>query len=54
MTDIQKAYAAIAILGIWGVLAGLSLTPMEQFVQVLRDALIGLGVFTATMSDPKK
>lgn len=36
------------------VLSGLEMTPMEQFVQVLRDALIGLGVFTATMSDPKK
>lgn len=54
MTDTQKAYAVIAILGIWGILASLALTPMEQFVQVLRDALIGLGVFTATMSDPKK
>ena len=54
MTDTQKAYAAIAIIGIWGVLAGLDLTPMEQFVQVLRAALIGLVVFTATMSDPKK
>lgn len=53
MTDIQKAYAAIAILGIWGVLAGLNLTPMEQFIQVLRDALIGLGVFSAAMANPK-
>ena len=33
---------------------GKTLTPMEQFVQVLRDALLGLGVFTAAMSDPKK
>lgn len=54
MNDIQKAYAAIAILGIWGVLAGLDLTPMEQFIQILRDALLGLGVFTAAMSGPKK
>ena len=54
MTDTQKAYAAVAIIGLGGVFAGMGMTPMEAFIQVLRDALIGLGVFSAAMSDPKK
>jgi hypothetical protein len=35
-------------------MAAMGLTPVEQFVQVMRDLLIGLGVFSAALANPKE
>ena len=53
MTPREKAFAAAAIIAAWGGLVAIGLSPVDQFVQVLRDALIGLGVFSAAMANPK-
>lgn len=49
----QRLVIAGALLGIWLglVLAGMS--PVQPFVDSIKDALIGLGIFHAALKDPK-
>lgn len=54
MTAIQKMIAAAALLAAWGALVAFHMTPSADFVTAIRDALIALGVFTASMSNPKE
>lgn len=54
MTAIQKLIAAGALFLAWGALVVAGLTPAPEFVTGLRDALIALGVFHATLTNPKE
>ena len=48
-----KFIAAAGILAIWGGLVAAGLTPVSDYVNSLRDILVGLGVFHVTMINPK-
>jgi hypothetical protein len=52
MSLILKYLAAAIIITVWGLLAYHNRTPMDEFIMVLRDALIALGVFHVTMTNP--
>lgn len=54
MSAQQKFFAAAALLCVWGIFAAAGLTPVQDYVAAIRDILIGLGVFSSTMADPKK
>jgi len=54
MTNIQKIICAGLLLSAWGALVLMDKSPAHEFVTGLRDALIALGVFTASMSNPKE
>ena len=54
MTTNQKFLAAVLLFGAWGALVVLHLVPVDQFVTAIRDALISLGVFSATLANPKE
>ena len=54
MTTNQKFLAAVLLFGAWGALVFLQLVPVEQFITAVRDALISLGVFSATLANPKE
>ena len=51
--NIKIAAAAALFLG-WSLMAYLQLTPVEPLITAFRDALIALGVFTASMANPKE
>lgn len=51
----QLKFAAAALLfAAWGALVFMNMVPVDQFVTAIRDALISLGVFTATLANPKE
>ena len=54
MTAIQKMIAAGLLLAAWGALVLMGHAPAPEFVTGLRDALIALGVFSATLVNPKE
>ena len=54
MTTNQKFAAAVLLFGAWGALVVLQLVPVDQFVASIREALMCLGVFTATLANPKE
>ena len=54
MTAREKLLAAGLLLAAWGGLVILGLTPVDAFVSALRDILIALGVFQATITNPKE
>lgn len=54
MTAFQKMIAAGLLLTAWGALVAFHMAPVADFVTAIRDALIALGVFTASMSNPKE
>jgi len=54
MTPLHKMIAAGLLLTTWAALVFLKMAPVADFVNVLRDALLALGVFTATVSIPRK
>ena len=54
MTTHQKFFAAVLLFTAWGALVVLQLVPVDQFVTAIRDALVSLGVFTATLANPKE
>jgi len=53
MTDTAKLLLVILIFVVWGAFVYLGLTPASEYIQALRDGLIGLGVFQATIQIPK-
>jgi len=54
MTAIQKMVAAGLLMVAWGALVIMGHAPAAEFITGLRDALIALGVFTATIVNPKE
>lgn len=46
--------SAALLLAIWAALVFTGQAPVEGFVTMLRDALLGLGLFTAALSKPKE
>ena len=48
-----KIGCAGLLLAAWGLLVAFKMTPAADFVTALRDALIALGVFQATLTNPK-
>jgi len=54
MTPREKLLAVILLFTAWGGMVLLGYAPAEQFVSSLRDALLALGVFQATISNPKE
>ena len=54
MTTTLKLACAVALIATWGGFALMGLTPVQDFINTIRDALIALGVFQATMTNPKE
>ncbi len=54
MAALQKMVAAGLLMAAWGALVILGHAPATEFVTGLRDALIALGVFSATIINPKE
>jgi len=54
MTAQQKFVAAALLFLAWGAVVGAGLCPATDFVEGIKQALFGLGVFTAAMSNPKE
>lgn len=54
MTTNQKFAAAVMLFSVWGALVFMGLVPVDQFVASIREALMCLGVFTATLANPKE
>jgi hypothetical protein len=54
MTALQKIIASAALFMAWGALVVFGMAPVADYVTAIRDALIALGVFTASMSNPKE
>lgn len=48
MTPAQKIACAGALFAVWGVFVAAGVASASEFVTAIRDALVGLGVFTAT------
>jgi len=53
MTDTMKAIFVILTLIVWGYFAAQGSTPIEPFIQTLRELILGLGLYHATLKDPK-
>lgn len=54
MTDNTKAGLAVLAASVWGTLAYLGLTPVQDFIEFLKVALVSLGAYGMTVTDPKK
>lgn len=52
MTPRMKILCAAALLAVWGVLVMCKMSPASDYATGLRDALVSLGVFTATITNP--
>ncbi len=52
MTTIQKLVAAGLLFAVWGGFALAGLTPVAGFINAVYAALVGLGVFHITMTNP--
>lgn len=48
-----KVICAGLLLAAWGLLVAFKMAPAADFVTALRDALISIGVFQATITNPK-
>jgi len=53
MTDTAKLLMVVLIFVVWGSFVYLGLAPASDYIQALRDGLIGLGVFQATVTFPR-
>lgn len=54
MNDREKLAVAAALFVVWTVLVAIGKAPVPEFINAIRDALIGLGVFATTMTTPNK
>lgn len=54
MTDNIKVGLAVLAATAWGGLAYSGLTPVQDFIEFLKVALVSLGAYGMTISDPKK
>jgi hypothetical protein len=53
MTVTQKILVAGLLFFTWGFFAFTGKVPVADFIAAIRDALIAIGVFHATISNPK-
>lgn len=49
-----KVGCAGILLSAWGLLVAFNMAPAADFITAIRDALIALGVFQATLTNPKE
>ena len=54
MTDREKYMMVLLMFILWGSFVYMGLTPAAGLIQAIRDCIIGLGVFTATLTIPNK
>ena len=54
MTVNQKIFCAVLLFGVWIGFVLFDLTPVEPLISAVRDALLALGVFTASLINPKE
>ncbi len=54
MTVTQKLIAAGLLFAVWGGFALAGLTPVAGFINAVYAALVGLGVFHITMTNPSQ
>lgn len=54
MTTNQKIICAVLLFGVWIGFAVSGQAPVSELVSAIRDALVALGVFTATLANPKE
>lgn len=52
MSNREKLSLVVLIYAVWGLFAFDKLTPIDGFIQGLRDGLVALGVFQATLTIP--
>lgn len=52
MSTNQKILVAALLFTAWGAMVAIDLAPAKDFVTALRDALIAIGVFHATVTNP--
>ncbi|MDE2097805.1 MAG: hypothetical protein KGL39_11200 [Patescibacteria group bacterium] len=50
----QKFIAAAILFAAWGALVVFNKAPVSDFVTGIRDALVALGVFHVTLTNPKE
>ncbi len=53
LSSTQKAAIYVGLFLIWGIFAALGLTPVQGFIDTVKDAIIAFGVVHATLTDPK-
>lgn len=54
MTENTKVGLAVLAAAVWGGLAYIGLTPVQEFVEFIKVALVSLGAYGMTVTDPKK
>ncbi len=54
MTTIEKMFCAVALFVGWFALVLMGKTEVGPLIAAMRDALIALGVFSATITNPKE
>lgn len=54
MNDNQKKiYCAAILIVVWFLLVLNKLTPVQPFIDLIRDVLVGLGIYHTALKDPK-
>ncbi len=53
MTPLQKALCALILFSAWAAMVFVGLAPANDFITAIRDTLIALGTFQATITTPK-
>lgn len=53
MTTLHKVLCSALLILLWAVFVFLGQAPVDPLIATIRDALVALGVFSATMTNPK-
>lgn len=53
MPQRHRMLASIALIAIWLGLVLAGLTPVQEFVSMVRDALVALGIYHAALKNPR-
>lgn len=54
MKNIEKVVAVVILFCVGAILVYFKMTPVGGFVSMIRDAIFGLGVFHASLTNPKE
>jgi len=54
MTANRKILCAVLLFSVWTGFVAAGLSPVEPLLQSVRDALLAIGVFTASLTNPKE
>lgn len=54
MTTNQKILCAVLLFGVWVSFVATGQSPVAPLISSIHDALVALGVFTATLANPKE